>query len=56
MSKRDEKFTRDINDTYARRDRGELTDKQLMGRLKSLHDQHKADCKADYQRRNGGAR
>ena len=54
MSKRDEKFIADINATYARRDRGELTDKQWMDRLKGLHDDHKAACKAEWDKRNGG--
>ena len=56
MSKHDDRMRRDINDTYARRDRGELTDKQWMDKLKQVHDTHLAACKAEYDRRNGGTR
>jgi hypothetical protein len=53
MAGRDDKFVADINDTYARRDRRELTDEQWMDRLKSVHDGHRSACEVENQRRFG---
>lgn len=54
--KRDEQFSHDVRDTYARRDRGELSDAQWLKQLERIHDGHLAACRAEYDRRDGGTR